>query len=513
MNDPKNKKKRPPVDFVNTFGKVPPQANDIERDVLGVIITEQHTLDVVTDIIKGPEFFYKETHQRIFSAILSLRNQGSFIDIRTLVEQLKRDEQLDLVGGPYEITKLNEHVTGRAIAGIEDYCRIVAEKYMLRELIKVGGEIVQQAYEDSTDVFELIDHAEKIILGVNTETKGGFDRLDTGLVDVMKKIEDLRHSDQELTGVPTGFMYLDRLTCGWQNTDLIVLAARPSVGKTAFALNLALAAVSDKKKPTAVGFFSMEMSKTQLIHRLLSMQSEMLLEKISRGKLEDGEMKILNDLGFDPLSKLPIFIDDTPALNIYNLRSKARKMVSKYKVGIIFIDYIQLMSGMQNNRADNREQEIAKITRDLKGLAKELQIPIVALSQLSRDVEKRKDGNRMPVLSDLRESGAIEQDADIVMFMYRPEYYNDNTDEQGVLRNGETHIKFAKHRGGALDTIKLRARLQIQKFINIDTDDEGVQLGLSSTLGGNWKPVTTPAPVAKMGPYFGNTSDDDNMPF
>ena len=300
----------------------------------------------------------------------------------------------------------------------------------------------------------------------------------------IQRIEDLRHKNDDISGVPSGFSSLDRITYGWQPTDLIILAARPSVGKTAFALNLARNAALHPTKSTPIAFFSLEMSASQLVQRILSAESEIWLEKISRGKLEEHEMKQLYAKGIQRLAQAPIFIDDSAALNIFELRAKCRRLKNKHNVGLIIIDYLQLMSGTGDNRNGNREQEISKISRDLKGLAKELQVPIIALSQLSREVEKRKEGNKMPQLSDLRESGAIEQDADMVMFLYRPEYYDITANEFGESNKGETHVRIAKHRNGSLETIKLRALLHIQKFI----DDEGSDFnGLPP--GGNWKPV------------------------
>jgi replicative DNA helicase len=307
--------------------------------------------------------------------------------------------------------------------------------------------------------------------------------------------------------VPSGFNTLDRITYGWQPTDLIILAARPSVGKTAFALNLARNAALHATKATPIAFFSLEMSASQLVQRILSAESEIHLEKISRGKLEEHEMKQLYAKGITRLTQAPIFIDDSAALNIFELRAKCRRLKNKHDVGLIIIDYLQLMSGTGDNRNGNREQEISKISRDLKGLAKELQVPIIALSQLSREVEKRKEGNKMPQLSDLRESGAIEQDADMVMFLYRPEYYDITANEFGESNRGETHVRIAKHRNGSLETIKLRALLHIQKFV----DDEGSDFnGLPS--GGNWKPVP---PEEQGGPklYIQAGSKMNDIPF
>lgn len=273
------------------------------------------------------------------------------------------------------------------------------------------------------------------------------------------------------------------MTYGWQNSDLIILAARPAVGKTAFALNLARNAALHPTKPTPVALFSLEMSSGQLVQRILSAESEIWLEKISRGRMEEHEMQQLYKKGIQRLSKAPIFIDDTAALNIFELRAKCRRLKSKHDIGLIIIDYLQLMTGGGEGKNSNREQEISQISRNLKGLAKELHVPIIALSQLSRDVEKRKDGNKIPQLSDLRESGAIEQDADMVLFLYRPEYYDITSNEFGESNKGETHVRIAKHRNGSLENIKLRALLHIQKFIDMEETDY-TALGLPE---GNWK--------------------------
>ena len=465
------------------FGKVPPQAKDLEEAVLGAIMIEKNAFDVVIEILK-PECFYLETNQRIFRSMQGLQQKNSPIDLLTVVEELKFRDELDLVGGPFYVTKLTNAVVSSA--NIEAHARIILQKFIQRELIRISGEIIGDAYEDSTDVFDLLDDAEtKLFEITNNHLRKDYASIDTVLVKTIQRIEDLRTRQDEITGVPTGFSILDHLTYGWQPSDLIILAARPSVGKTAFALNLARNAALHPTKPTAVGFFSLEMSAGQLVQRILSAESEIWLEKIARGRLEEHEMKQLYKKGIERLASAPIHIDDTAALNIFELRAKCRRLKNKHNVGIIIIDYLQLMSGAGENRNSNREQEISRISRDLKGLAKELQIPIIALSQLSREVEKRKEGNKMPQLSDLRESGAIEQDADLVMFLYRPEYYDITANELGESNKGETHVRIAKHRNGQLETVKLKALLHIQKFIEDDGDD----FSNSLPQGGNWKPV------------------------
>src|SRR5215468_7815501 len=453
------------------YGKVPPQAKDLEEAVLGAIMLEKNAFDTVAEILK-PECFYVEGHQRIFRSMQSLAQKSQPIDILTVVEELRTREELEMVGGPYYVTRLTNAVVSSA--NIETHARIVLQKFIQRELIRISGEIIGDAYEDSTDVFDLLDDAESKLFEItNNHLRKNFDSIDSVLVKTIQRIEDLRHKQDEITGVPSGFASLDKITYGWQPTDLIILAARPAVGKTAFALNLARNAALNATKPTPIAFFSLEMSASQLVQRILSAESEIWLEKIARGKMEEHEMQQLYRNGIQRLQSAPIFIDDTPALNIFELRAKCRRLKNKHNVGLIIIDYLQLMSGTSENRNSNREQEISRISRDLKGLAKELQIPIIALSQLSREVEKRKEGNKMPQLSDLRESGAIEQDADMVMFLYRPEYYDITANEMGESNRGETHVRIAKHRNGSLETIKLRALLHIQKFVEDDGGDFG----------------------------------------
>ncbi|MDR3712780.1 MAG: replicative DNA helicase [Puia sp.] len=485
LNKDRKLRRKPSADLSTmVYGKVPPQSRELEEAVLGAIMLEKSAFDTVVEILK-PECFYLEGHQRIYHAMQGLAQKSQPIDILTVVEELKMREELDIVGGPYYVTKLTNSVV--SAANIDTHCRIILQKFIQRELIRISGEIIGDAYEDSTDVFDLLDDAESKLFEItNNHLRKNFDSIDTVLVKTIQRIEDLRHKQEEITGVPSGFPSLDKITYGWQPTDLIILAARPSVGKTAFALNLARNAALNPTKPTPVAFFSLEMSSAQLVQRILSAESEIFMEKIARGRLEEHEMKQLYKKGIDKLAKAPIFIDDTPALNIFELRAKCRRLRNKHNVGIIIIDYLQLMSGAGDSKNGNREQEISRISRDLKGLAKELQVPIIALSQLSRAVESRKEGEKIPQLSDLRESGAIEQDADMVMFLYRPEYYGITANEMGESNKGETHVKIAKHRNGSLETVKLRALLHIQKFTEYGADDFG---GIGMPSGGNWKPV------------------------
>ena len=492
------------------YGKVPPQAKDLEEAVLGAIMLEKSAFDTVVEILK-PECFYVEAHQRIYSAMQSLSNKSQPIDILTVAEELRFKEELEMIGGAYYVTKLTNAVVSSA--------NIILQKFIQRELIRISGEIIGDAYEDSTDVFDLLDDAESKLFEItNNHLRKNFDTIDSVLVKTIQRIEDLRHKNEDVTGVPSGFPSLDRVTYGWQNTDLIILAARPGVGKTAFALNLARNAVMNASKQTPVALFSLEMSAGQLVQRILSAESEIWLEKIARGKLEEHEMKQLYARGIQRLAQAPLFIDDTPALNIFELRAKCRRLKNKHNIGLIIIDYLQLMSGTGENRNSNREQEISNISRNLKALAKELSVPIIALSQLSRAVETRsagKDGNKMPQLSDLRESGAIEQDADMVMFLYRPEYYDITQNEMGENNRGETIVRIAKHRNGSLETVKLKALLHIQKFI----EDDGSGVG-GTGLPGNWKPVSDvdgdggPKVFIQTGSKMNDLpQDDEDTPF
>lgn len=471
------------------YGKVPPQAKDLEEAVLGAVMLEKSAFDTISEIIK-PECFYVEANQLIYKAMQGLQQKSMPIDILTVVEELKMREQLDAVGGPYYVTKLTNSVV--STANIEAHARIVLQKFIQRELIRISGEIIGDAYEDSTDVFDLLDESETKMFNItNNYLKKNFEDIQNVLAKTINRIDELRTKTEDISGVPSGFPTLDRITYGWQPTDLIILAARPSVGKTAFALNLARNSALHPTKPVPVGFFSLEMSASQLVQRILSAESEIKMEKISRGKLENYEYEQLLSKGIKKLEVAPIFIDDTAALNIFEFRAKARRLVNKHNVGIIIIDYLQLMSG-SGDRNSNREQEISNISRNLKALAKELNVPIIALSQLSRAVETRKE-SKMPQLSDLRESGAIEQDADMVMFIYRPEYYEVMNNEHGESTHGETHVRIAKHRNGSLETVKLRAKLEIQKFE--EWDDNGGMPG----LGGSWKPVGPSVPPAAGG--------------
>jgi replicative DNA helicase len=485
------------------YGKIPPQSKDLEEAVLGAIMMQRDAFDEAAEILK-PESFYVEAHQRIFQAMQNLVSKSQPTDILTVVEELRKMNEIELVGGPYYVTKLTNTVVSSA--NITHHARIVHENYLKRELIKLGGEMIGDAYEDFSDVFEIMDALEAKVMEMTFKRSGSqIENITSHLPERAIRIKNLMENPQHLTGVPSGFHGIDAVTHGWQKTDLIILAARPAVGKTALALNFARNACMNREKPVPVAFFSLEMSTGQLVDRILSAESEVWLEKIMNGRLDDSGFRHLYQSGFLPIGQdAKIFIDDTPALNVFELRAKARKLKKQWMKlygtdeGLIIIDYLQLMNGLGEGRGGrrerfggNREQEISTISRNLKALAKELNIPVIALSQLSREIEKRggKEASPTPKLSDLRESGAIEQDADVVMFISRPEYYEINANEMGESTKGETHITIAKHRNGKLaiggDVIKLRADLAIQKFYPWSQTDIARTVGLT----GNWKPV------------------------
>lgn len=478
------KRRDPSENPLGFFGKVPPQARDLEEAVLGAIMLERDAFTKASDILFSADAFYVEAHKHVYQAMQNLSEKG-VIDMLTVVEELKRMGKLDDVGGVYAIAKLTNGVVSSA--HIEAHCEEIKDKFIKREIARVSGELMVQAFDDEVTGHDLIDDADKKLTEISVgHSSKSYMHISAGVIQSVEKVLKLKELDQDVTGIPSEFRDLDKITHGWQDTDLIILAARPSVGKTAFALNLAKAAASNPIRPTAVGFFSLEMNATQLVNRMLSCESGVLMDKISTGRTEEYELAKLHRAS-ERMSKWPIFIDDTSGLTIQQLRAKARAMKRKEGIGLIIVDYLQLMTG--DKKSGNREQEISKISRDLKILAKEIEIPVIALSQLSRETERRSDKNKTPQLSDLRDSGAIEQDADMVMFLYRPEYYGIQNNEMGDSVKGETHVKIAKHRNGTLDTIKLHARLEIQKFENY----EGGQYHSftpAPSLPGNFRPLS-----------------------
>jgi replicative DNA helicase len=442
------------------LGKLPPQALDLEEAVLGALMLEKSALNAVVEFLK-PEHFYSEQNQEIYRSIIQLFKSSEPVDMRTVVNQLRKDGKIELVGGAYYIAELTSKVS--SAANIEYHARVVIEMAIKRDLIQIASQVHQDAYEDTTDVFELLDKTEQSIFAISdSNLRKNYDNMRNLMYRAIQELQKLKEHKDGLTGVPSGFTSLDRMTSGWQNSDLVIIAARPGMGKTAFVVSAMRNAAVDFKRPVAI--FSLEMASVQLVNRMISAEAELEGEKIRKGQLADFEWQQLVHKT-NRLSAAPIFIDDTPALSILELRAKCRRLKAEHNIELIIVDYLQLMRG---DSAGNREQEIASISRALKGIAKELAVPVLALSQLSRGVETR-GGDKRPQLSDLRESGSIEQDADIVMFLYRPEYYKITVDEEGMPTQGMAEVIIAKHRNGQTGTAKLKFIGKYTKFADFDT--------------------------------------------
>lgn len=480
------------------YGKLPPQAVPLEEAVLGAIMLEKEALTVVLDILR-PESFYTDAHQLIFTAVLKLFERSQPIDLLTVMEELKKMGELETVGGPAYLAELTNKIA--SAANIEYHSRIIAQKFIQREMIRVSTKVLKDAYEDTTDVFELLDQAEQGLFSIAQQNMNKSYSTMGGLASAfLKQIEELKNRKDGLTGVPTGFTELDRLTSGWQRSDLIILAARPGMGKTSFVLSIARNAALDFKMPVAV--FSLEMSNLQLAQRLIAMEAEISGSKMRNGQLEDYEWHQLY-AAIEKVSEAPIYIDDTPAINIFELRAKCRRLKSQHDIQLVIIDYLQLMSGAGDSTRGNREQEVGAISRALKSLAKELNVPVIALAQLSRAVEVR-GGSKRPQLSDLRESGSIEQDADIVSFIYRPEYYQIMEDEEGNSLKGIAEVIVAKHRNGALSTVKLRFTDQFARFSDLEELDFAALPSAASSNPPSYNAVITKG--SRM-------NEEDDIPF
>jgi len=493
--------------FTNTglpeqLGKMPPQAVEVEEAILGALMLERDALTNVIEILK-PNSFYKDANRHIFEAIIHLFNNSEPVDIKTVVHQLRKNGVLEIVGGAYYVSELTTKVN--SAANIEYHARIIAEQSIKRELIRIAGEIQQESYEDTTDVFKLLDKAEQALFDVSeAHIRKNYDKMSSLLHKAIEEIEKRKDQQDGLTGVASGFTALDRITSGWQPSDLVIIAARPGMGKTAFVISALRNAAVDFGKPVAL--FSLEMSSIQLVNRLISAEAELESDKIKKGDLADYEWEQLLHKT-SKLSEAPIFIDDTPGLSILELRAKSRRLVAQHGVTLLIIDYLQLMTGdTSKSGGGNREQEIASISRALKGIAKELNVPVIALSQLSRAVETR-GGDKRPQLSDLRESGSIEQDADMVMFLYRPEYYGIDQDENGMPLAGTGEVIIAKHRNGKLENIQLKFIGKFTKFEDLDV--------VSDNTYGNSFPQSDNTDFTITLPSKANKppSGDDNMPF
>ena len=497
-------------------GKIPPQAIDLEQVVIGAMMIDKKGVDEIIDILT-PEVFYKEAHQHIYDAIRTLFENGEPIDLLTVSEQLRQMSKLEQAGGDYYLIQLTQKVSSSA--HIEYHARIILQKFIQRSLIKISNEIIEEAYDETTDVFDLLDHAESKLYEVTQgNIKRSSETAQSLVIQAKKKIEEISNKEG-LSGIPSGFDRLDKLTSGWQPSDLIIVAARPGMGKTALTLSMARNIAVGHGIPVA--FFSLEMASVQLITRLISSETGLSSEKLRTGKLDKHEWEQLN-VKVKSLEKAPLFIDDTPSLSIFDLRAKARRLASQHGIKMIVIDYLQLMTAGGSQKNGNREQEISMISRNLKALAKELNVPVIALSQLSRAVETR-GGSKRPLLSDLRESGAIEQDADIVSFIYRPEYYkiDEWDDEERSPTDGQAEFIIAKHRNGGLENIRLKFIGHLGKFDNLDDFNTPYQFESRMNEAANddtFKPDHFPSPDQAFGSSmndggFNKEDDDDGVPF
>jgi replicative DNA helicase len=484
-----------------TIGRIVPQAIDLEEAVLGAMMLEQSAVNAVIDVL-SPDSFYKPSHSKIFDIIQHLFNDSEPIDLLTVTAALKKSGDLELVGGAFTIANLTTRVA--STANVEFHARIISQKHIQRELIRVSSNIIEKAFDEKTDVFDLLDEAESGLFEVaEGNIRKSYETMSSVVKKAIDNIDKARSQDGGVSGVPSGFADLDKLTGGWQRSDMIVLAARPGMGKTAFVLTMARNVAVDQGIPVAV--FSLEMSSVQLVQRLIAAETGISSDKFRKGTLEDHEYQQLHDR-IGKLSKSPLFIDDTPGLNVFELRAKCRRLKSTHGIDLVVIDYLQLMSANSKN-SGNREQEISSISRSIKSIAKELDIPVIALSQLSRMVETR-GGDKRPMLSDLRESGAIEQDADIVSFIYRPEYYGFTDHEEGLDTNGLAEFIIAKHRNGGLGTVHMKFVKRLAKFEDYNAFSDNGFSGDSISANTSFSDAGTITVGSKM-----NEDLEDESPF
>jgi replicative DNA helicase len=451
---------------INDFGRVPPQDIELEKAVLAALMLNKSVIDEVLMIV-NTDSFYDPRHTYIFKAIFELFKTSKAIDLLTVINQLKKQKELEAAGGVAYITQITSRISNTA--NVEYHARIVAEKYIQREIIRLSSSLLSEAFEDGADIFDLINKVESALFEITSKNiKKNADEMRDVIYQAVLEIEDARKNKEGISGIPTGFRDLDRITGGWQRSDMIVIAARPAMGKTAFVLSMARNIAVDVGK--GVALFSLEMSSVQLVKRLISSETKLSSDQIMKGKLQDHEMQQLHTR-IQKLIEAPIYMDDTPGLSVFDFRAKCRKLKTAKNIEIIIIDYLQLMSAGPQKGNGNREQEISLISRTIKEVAKELNVPIIALAQLSRSVEQR-GGDKRPILSDLRESGSIEQDADIVSFIYRPEKYEIFQNSEGESNIGIGEIMIEKHRNGELGVVRLQFVGQFTLFKNID-DYEG----------------------------------------
>ena len=479
---------------VSDYGRLQPQAPELEEAVLGALMIERDAYSLVGEILR-PESFYERRHQLIYAAITDLAINQKPVDILTVKEQLAKRGDLEEVGGPFYITQLSSRVASSA--HIEYHARIIAQKHLARELITYTSSIQSKAFDETLDVDDLMQEAEGRLFEISQQNmKKDYTQINPVLTEAYDLMQKAAARTDGLSGLQTGYHKLDKMTSGWQNSDLIIIAARPAMGKTAFVLSMAKNMAVNYKTPVAL--FSLEMSNVQLVNRLISNVCEITSDKIKSGQLADYEWQQL-DKRLNLLIDAPLYIDDTPSLSVFELRTKARRLVREHGVKIIIIDYLQLMnaSGMAYG---SRQEEVSTISRSLKGLAKELNIPIIALSQLNRGVESREgEEGKRPQLSDLRESGAIEQDADMVCFIHRPEYYRIYTSSDGADLRGKAEIIIAKHRNGAVGDVRLRFLGQYTRFENEDDNSLSASISEANSFGSRMN--DTPPPPMDYAQY------------
>jgi replicative DNA helicase len=446
---------------ITDFGRLPPQAIELERAVLGAIMLNKNVINEIV-VILNVDSFYDTKHHFIFKAIFDLFKESKPIDLLTVTNQLKSKNELEIAGGAAYISTLTSRIA--STANVEYHARIVSQKFIQREIIRFSAEMISEAFEEGADIFELINKVESNLFEITSKNiKKNADEMRDTVHKAVLEIEKARNNKDGISGVPSGFRELDKITAGWQRSDMIILAARPAMGKTALVLSMARNMAVDFNM--GVAYFSLEMSSIQLVKRLISSETRIEGKKLMKGNLRDDEVQQLHSR-IQKLIDAPIYIDDTPGINVFDFRAKCRRLKSTKNIEIIIIDYLQLMSGGTQKGNGNREQEISLISRTIKEVAKELNIPVIALSQLSRSVESR-GGEKRPILSDLRESGSIEQDADIVSFLYRPEYYKLLQNENGESNLGIAELMIEKHRNGELGVVRLKFIGEFTVFENL----------------------------------------------
>lgn len=488
-------------------GKIVPQAVDIEEAVLGAMLIDANAVSVVIDSLTS-NMFYREANQMVYKAIFDLFTKSEPIDLLTVTNKLRKEKQLEFVGGASYLASLTNRVASSA--NIEYHARIVMEKFVLRELISVCSNITRDAYDDSKDVLELMDKAETDLFNIiQNNFKRDSKELRTVVQNAIHELQEMNNKSSDELQVRTGIRALDEKIGGWQRSDLIIMAARPGMGKTSFVLSIARNAALDFNKKVA--FFSLEMSATQLVHRLFAIESGISAEKIAKGKLNETEwIRLMEKINV--LFSSNLIIDDTPALSIFDLRAKCRRLKAHNDIDLIIVDYLQLMQGNVEGAkgTGNREQEISHISRSLKALAKDLNVPVIALSQLSRAVETRP-GVKRPQLSDLRESGSIEQDADMVMFIYRPEYYKFEAFEDNTPSEGLADIMIEKNRHGSGGNVRIRFQSQYTKFTDVDDVPHFVENGGEGSTFVD--PAAGIAPSASFSTFNASFNDEPDTNF